>query len=242
MIILQKLILIIICNLMYLFNSTYAIHFNNHEVATNNMNQKYVQSQNYNDLSTDNEDIDYSSIKISNGYGKLKEVGIVVTKGVIGNFEINTTLRCITEAELKEFIEQNKDIFSTEHFIKIKEHPSYINEGLGADLLCGIIGTKFGDGTWEYYKNTYRDVVKTNQKKFIKALHGINTSNLSISCNASIIGTSFIPVKTYCLVRFTKLEFSDGKKLLILNNKPIIMQENGTTEGIKVLSISNLIF
>lgn len=202
---------------------------------TSNINQTFlVPAKNINNFE------DYSSFKITNGYGAVaKTDNISLTKGATTNIDVNVKVKCITQDDLVNFIENNKSLFTAEQYNQITQNWVYKNGYSTATLLNGLLGLKFetnATNAWSAYNNVNAKQVTTTKnedKQLLKLLHDMTQENYHLIGELKAVGKSYIPISNiYCFVQVSKVQFEDGNVLKVVNTKATIADATCSTSKV----------
>ncbi|MDS0525935.1 hypothetical protein NNC19_09620 [Clostridium sp. SHJSY1] len=188
---------------------------------------------------TENNLKDYSEFKITNGYGAVAKTSVCLTKGAMTDIDVDVKVKCITQDELVEFIENNKNLFTAEEYNKITRSEEYKNGYSTATLLNGILGLKFASNSsnyWRTYTNVNAKQVTTTEdknKQLLKYLHDMGQKNYRLRGELKAVGQSYIPItNSYCFVQVSKVQFEDGSLLKVVNRKATIADATCSTSKV----------
>ncbi|HKJ34324.1 MAG TPA: hypothetical protein VKA34_21045 [Balneolales bacterium] len=181
------------------------------------------------------EQTDYSSFKISNGYGMIAKAGAEATQGVEVDVDVKFKMESISTQDFKQWMQENKTHFDDEQWHKLEEN--YAAGGFLGGVLAGAFGLVFGAGSYNHYKNSHdKEVKNTSSKKdgFLKSLHDVTNTKTEIKGSIKVIGQSQIPSVGCIFVEVTSIQFKDGTKKTVVNtNNPVIADNNGDTSKFK---------
>lgn len=179
---------------------------------------------------------DYSSFKITNGYGAVGKTGISLTKGATADIDVNVKVTCISQDDLVEFIENNKNSFTAEQYSQITQSAAYQNGYSAATLLNGILGLKFdANNAWGAYTNVNAKQVNTSDKQnqqLVKSLHDLTQHSYELKGKLTAVGQSYIPTVAYCFVEVSRVQFQDGNILKVVNTKANVGDANASTSKV----------
>ena len=93
----------------------------------------------------------------------------------------------------------------------------------------------FGAGTYNHYKNeTNKTVDATDKTKrgFLESVHNLTVQDVTVGGTIEVIGLSNIPSTAEVYVETTKVRFSDGKEISVINtSEPAVADDHGSTSG-----------
>lgn len=181
---------------------------------------------------------DYSSFKITNGYGVVGKAGVVLTKGASADIKVNIKVTCITEDQLLDFVQNSKNSFTTDQYSQITQNATYKKGNSAASILNGMLGLKFGKNSgnaWGTYKNANAKQVTTandGDKEFLKSLHDLTQQTYELSGRITAVGQSRVPTIAYCFVEVSRVQFQDGTTLKVVNTTANVGDSNGSTSNV----------
>ncbi len=171
----------------------------------------------------------YGSFKYTNGYAAIAK-GPVLTKGASGEINISISVSGTTsEKDLKDFIKNNKALFTTEQYSKIVALPAYTKEGHGAELLTQLVSIVFDVEAYNNVNEKNVSVLNSQQNRLLSGLHNLKASDCILKGTRTAVGNSYIPTQAYCFLQLSKLNFGDGKTLKVVNTSSLIGDSNGRT-------------
>lgn len=175
---------------------------------------------------------DYSSFEVTNGYGRIAGGDFDITKGATSDLYVNVSVKSdTTEKDLKNFIKNNKSLFNDKQYSQIISLSAYTTEGRGAELLQKMLSIVFGD----YYQNVSNQkgtAANDKQEKLLKELYKLPAADCILKGTQTAVGMSYIPTTPYCYVQSSKLTFSDGRTVKVVNTTTTIGDVNGSTSKV----------
>lgn len=184
------------------------------------------------------EDTEYTSFKVSNGYGMAAKAGVMVTIGASAEINVDLKVKCVNEDILKEFVKTNESFFSKDEYTAITESKEFKNKGFGAGLFWKVLGVCFkkNDGSYNYFKNAVNKevVVDTSkEEEFYKKLKDISETEARLTGKLTAVGQSYIPTQACAFIEVTRIQFQDGTTLRVINSSdPVIADQNGSTSTV----------
>lgn len=168
----------------------------------------------------------------TNGFAAIAK-GAVLTKGASEPINISISASGVTtEDDLKDFIKNNKDLFTQEQYDKIIALSAYTEEGYGADLLKGLLSIVFNGGSYSNIAGKEVAAVTTQQEQLLDGLYNLKASNYTLKGTRTAIGDSYIPTQAYCYVQTSKLAFEDGRVLKLINTSTLVADSKGITSKV----------
>lgn len=181
---------------------------------------------------------DYSSFKVTNGYGVVGKAGVVLTKGASADINVNLSVTCVTADDLAEFVSNNKKSFTTEQYNQITQNVKNSKGQSAATLLKGILGLKFGNNAtnaWGTYNNANGTQVNASDdenKEFLKSLHDLTQHTYQLNGRITAVGLSRTPTIAYCFIEVSRIQFQDGTTLKVVNTTANVGDSTGSTSNI----------
>jgi hypothetical protein len=184
--------------------------------------------------SAPSETTNYSTAKISNGYGLLTKAGVSVQRGITATMHVEFIIDTVSNNSFKEWMDSQKHMYSNEQWHTLEEN--YSAGGFLGGVLGGCFGFAFGGGTYNHYKNSHDKEVEadsSDKQGFLKSLNQVQRSKVTIKGDITATGTSFIPVEGFVFVETTTIQFNDGSSLTVVNtSNPVVAQQDGNTQGL----------
>lgn len=173
---------------------------------------------------------DYSSFKISNGYGRLARAQVEATKGVTAHIDVEFLMTTVSTQDMTKWLSENKHYFSDEQWHTLEEN--HAAGGFLGGVLAGAFGFLFGGGSYNHYKNSHDKEVKVDDQKqegFVKSLHDTTTTQVTVRGRIDATGLSNIPSVGCVFVESTSVEFNDGTSIHVINSSdPIVASPDGS--------------
>ncbi len=159
---------------------------------------------------------------------------IGLQQGTEATIPIIKEIKCISQEGLISFIENNEQLFTSEDLEIIKNHKSYTERGLGADLFLGMLGVKFGEG-FDYYNTEESIDISTRSEEesaFLEAIRQLEETRYEMAGIRTAVGLSMIPASPKYWAKVTRIDFPDGHRLKSVNTHVVVTDENDKQERI----------
>ncbi|HEX3076571.1 MAG TPA: hypothetical protein VHQ24_06895 [Lachnospiraceae bacterium] len=170
-----------------------------------------------------------SSVTVSNGYAVINS-NTSVTKGCTISYDVAVNTTCITEKDVKDFINNNKNLFTAEQYANIVNLSAYKNVGFGAELYINMIEIVLG-----YPITSSNMTVKpanNQQQEVLTAIHNLTPTQYTAKGTMMATGFSNIPATPYSYIRVTSLKFADNKIVRVVSEKVQVSDKNGSDASV----------
>ena len=169
----------------------------------------------------------YSKAIVNNGYAAISS-NTSVTKGCTISYNISVNTTCITENEVKEFINNNKNLFTADQYSKITTLSAFKNSGFGAELYINMIEIVLGYPLTS--TNITVNTVNSQQQQVLAAIHNLNPKQYTLKGTINATGLSYIPQTPYSYLRVTSLKFPDNKLVRVVSDKVLVSDKSGSDD------------
>jgi hypothetical protein len=169
-------------------------------------------------LSINREEAAYANGTVTNGFGNVSKVCAEVQKGTSAVLQIDFTIKTVSLEAFQSWKTSAMKNFSSEQQHMLNEE--WGGGGVMGGFLCGCFGMLFGGGNAHHYKNqSERFNTASNEKTegFTKSVYNLTEQKFHVTGTLTATGTSFIPVRACAFVELTKIQFSDGKTITVIN-------------------------
>jgi len=175
---------------------------------------------------TQSEHTDYSSAKITNGYGLVSKAGVSVQKGITAHLNVDLKVKTLTVNDVTTWLNENKSSFSEEGWSSVSKSKS----------TAGAFGWLVGKNDKEFSNTSGKIDASSDQKVqgALKTLHQQQETELQIQGTLDAVGTSFIPTEGYVFVEVTTITFNDNTSMHVINtDNSAVADGSGNTNGLK---------
>ncbi len=167
----------------------------------------------------------YSTVSVHNGYAVISS-NTSVTKGCTISYNLSVNTTCITEKDVKEFINKNKNLFTDDQYSAITGSSSYKRSGFGAELYNNMLEIVFDHPI----STASITAVNSQQQQVLTALHNMIPKQYTLKGTINATGFSYIPTTPYSYLRVTNLKFSDNKLVRVVSDRVLVSDQYGSDD------------
>jgi hypothetical protein len=174
-----------------------------------------------------------TDITLISGYGRLDTPGYYVTGNTETTIEISRTVKCVSEEDLRAFIEKNEQLIGQTAHASVVDHPAFKTPGNGADLLLVLLGAALKDDV-AYYADagTVTVVPDDDDEVLLTALHDLGEKTYEMSGPCTAVSNSVIPITPRYYAKVAKLTFPDGGAVRGIDTAILVTDQFGSQDRV----------